>query len=86
MVPRNTLRRSFIFTNEDTTDSVFIKRERGESLTVSSTDHDHKIPPGGLIALNWGTDGKEAIQDRWTCIASANTPRVAWFETEDVAR
>jgi hypothetical protein len=75
-----------IFSNEDSTDSVFVKRERAETPTVSATDHDHKIAPGGIITLNFGTDGVEAIQDRWTCIASANTPRISWFETEDIKR
>ncbi len=86
IIPRNAIRKSFIFQNEDATDSVFIKRERAENSTVSSTDHDHRIGPGGIIALNYGTDGIEAVKGRWTCIASANTPRISWFETEDITR
>ena len=86
LVPRNRLRKSMIFSNESAADSVFIKRERAETPTVTSTDHDHRIGPGGILTLNFGTDGIEAIQDRWTVIASANTPRIAWFETEDVVR
>lgn len=84
--PRNRLRQSFVIQNEDSTDAVFIKRERAVTPTVSSTDHDHRIGPGGAIALNFGTDGQEAIQDRWTIIAAANTPRVSTFETENVVR
>ncbi|MFA5365524.1 MAG: hypothetical protein WC325_10140 [Candidatus Bathyarchaeia archaeon] len=53
---------------------------------MTATDHDHRIGPGGILTLNFGTDGIEAIQDRWTVIASANVPRIAWFETEDVVR
>lgn len=86
LVPRNRSRKSMIFSNEDSADSVYIKRERAETPTVSATDHDHRIGPGGLISLNFGTDGIEAIQDRWTVVASANTPRIAWFETEDIVR
>lgn len=86
VVPRNTQRKSFVVQNEDTTDSIFLKRERAETPTVSSTDHDHRIGPGGAIALNDFNDGKEAVQDRWTAVASANTPRISFFETEDVKR
>jgi hypothetical protein len=84
--PRNTLRKSFVIQNEDAADAVYIKRERSGGLTVSSTDHDHRIGPGGLISVNNLTDGTESIQDRWTVIAAANTPRVSFFETEDVQR
>lgn len=80
------MRKSMVFQNEDTTDSIFIKRERDGALTVSTTDHDHRLAPGGALALNFGTDGLEAIQDRWTCVSSANTPRVSLFETEDIVR
>ena len=86
LITRNRLRKSFVFQNEDTTDAVFIKRERAATPTVSSTDHDHRIGPGGAIALNFQNDGPEAIQDSWTIIAAANTPRISWFETEDVVR
>ena len=32
------------------------------------------------------TDGKEAIEDRWTIIAASGTPRVSFFETENIER
>lgn len=83
LVLRNRGRKSIVFQNEDATDSVFIKRERAITPTVSSTDHDFKLVPLSALALNFQNDGVEAIQDRWTMIASANTPRVAWFETSD---
>lgn len=86
IMPRNTYRKSLVIQNEDSTDTVFVKREHGEGLTVSSTDHDIKLGPGASIALNSITDGMEAIQSRYTAIASANTPRVAFFETEDIKR
>lgn len=86
IVPRNSMRKSFVVQNEDATDAVFIKRERAETPSVSTTDHDHRIGPGGAIALNDFTDGKEAVQDRWTVVAAANTPRISFFETEDVVR
>lgn len=84
--PRSTVRKSFTIQNEDGTDIVYAKRERAETPTVSATDHDLKIPPGGSLSLNSLLDGSEAINDRWTAVASANTPRVSFFETEDVRR
>lgn len=86
LVPRNRLRKSLIFQNEDTTDTIFLKRERTETPGVSSTDHDHRLGPGGILSLNFGTDGLEPTQDRWTAISSANTPRISFFETEDAVR
>jgi len=86
ILPRNTTRKSIVFLNEDSADSIYIKKERSENTTVSATDHDYKIGPGGVIALNNVNDGTQAIQERWTCIASANTPRLAYFETEDIIR
>lgn len=86
IIPRNGYRKSLIIQNQDGTDSVFIKRERAETPTVSATVHDWKIGPGGNISLNSITDGMEAIQDRYTGVASANTPRIAYFETEDIKR
>lgn len=86
LIGRNRLRRSIIFQNEDTAINVFVKREREATPTVSATDHDHRIGPGGSLALNSDTDGKEAIQDRWTVIAASGTPRISVFETEDVVR
>lgn len=86
LVPQNRLRRSFIFQNEDATINIFIKREKPGTTSVSTTDHDHRIGPGGSISLNWETDGKEAIQDRWTIVAASGTPRISLFETEDIVR
>lgn len=86
LISRNRLRKSMVFQNEDTTDAIFIKRERAATATVSTTDHDHRLAPGNAITLNFGTDGVEAIQDRWTCVAAANTPRISYFETEEIVR
>jgi hypothetical protein len=86
VVPRGTLRKSIIFQNEDATDTIYLKRERAETPTVSSTDHDHRLSPGGILTLNYGTDGMAPTQDRWTAVASANTPRLSFFESEDVVR
>lgn len=86
LIPRNRHRKSLIIQNEDAAINIFIKRERAETPTVSTTDHDHRLAPGGLIALNFGTDGIEAIQDRYTIIAASGTPRVSFFETEDIVR
>jgi hypothetical protein len=86
LLTRNRYRKSFVIQNEDSTDTLYIKRERVATPTVSSTDHDHRLGPGAAMALNFNTDGIEAIQDSWTIVASANTPRVSYFETEDIVR
>lgn len=86
LVVRNRNRKSLIFQNTDTTDTVFIKRERAATTTVSSTDFDFKLAPGAAVGLNSLLDGKEAIEDSYSVIASANTPIVAVFETEDIVR
>ena len=86
LVLRNRLRKSFIIQNQDGAINIFIKREDFGGLTVSSTDNDHRISPGGFLGLQSGQDGVEAIQGRYTVIAASGTPRVAVFETEDVLR
>ena len=84
--PKNTNRKSFTIKNEDTTISVYVKKERAENTTVSSTIHDHTIGPGGSLSLNAFLDGTQAIQERWTVVAASATPVIAWFETEDINR
>lgn len=86
LLPRNTHRKSLSFSNEDSSIAIFIKRERAETPTVSATNHDHRIGPGGSFALNDGTDGLQATQDRWTGIAESGTPRISFVETEDIIR
>jgi len=86
LIPRNRLRKSMVFQNEDSAINIFIKQERTTTPTVSTTDHDHRLGPGGSLALNFDVDGKEAIQDRWTCVAASGTPRISLFETEEVVR
>jgi len=86
VLPRNTSRKSWIISNEDASIDVFIKREQNASLTVSATDHDHRIAAGASIALSHFVDGKESVIDRWTIVAASGTPRVSFFETEDVMR
>ena len=86
LVPKNTMRKSLLFLNEDGANSVYIKRERSENTTVSSTDHDHRIGPGASFSLNTTLDGVEWIQGRYTVVASAGTPNIAVFETEDFKR
>lgn len=86
IIPANTTRKSLNILNEDGADSVYIKRERSEATTVSATDHDWRIGPGGAVTLNAQMDGIETIRGRFTAISSANTPVVAVFETEDIRR
>lgn len=86
LILENRLRKSFVVQNEDASINIFIKKEKPGSATVSATDHDHRLGPGGAIAINNSTDGKEAIESRWTIVSSSGTPRVSFFETEDVVR
>lgn len=86
VLPGNTSRISMVILNEDSTDSVFVKREANESLTVSATDHDFRIAPGAALALSNLIDGSNSIQARYTAVASANTPRISFFETENIRR
>lgn len=86
LIVRNRNRKSLIIQNTDTTDTVFVKRERAATATVSSTNFDFKLSPGAAVGLNSLLDGTEAIQDSYSVIASANTPVVAVFETEDIVR
>jgi hypothetical protein len=81
LVPQNSQRKSIVFQNEDTADSIYIKKERPGNTTVSSSDHDYKIFPASGIVLSFQSDGEEAVQERWTYIASANTPRISIVET-----
>lgn len=86
IIPANATRKSLAILNEDSTEVIYIKREYGEALTVSATDHDWKIGPGGAISFNSLLDGSTGVQSRYTVVAGANTPRIAFFETEDIKR
>lgn len=86
LLPQNRLRKSFIIQNEDASIPMFIKFEKPGTSSVSPTNHDHRLGPGGNIALNQFTDGLEQVQERITIIAESGTPRVSYFETEDVRR
>lgn len=86
LFPRNAQRKSWLVQNEDSTITVYIKRERSENTTCSATDHDFAIAPGASLGLNSLLDGLQSIQDRWTIIAASGAPRIATFETEDVTR
>ena len=86
ILPHNSLRKSFVISNEDASIPVYVKQESAATPTVSATDHDHRVGPGGVLAVNYGLDGLQAIQSRWTIVADSGTPRIAYFETEDVRR
>lgn len=85
-IPQSALRKSLVLQNTDATDTIFIMRERNSGLAVTSTNYDIKLGPGASLSLSSLLDGTEAIQDRYTAIASANTPILAVFETEDIRR
>ena len=86
LLPQNRLRKSFVIKNEDSAINVFMMFERPGTSAVSTTVHDHRIGPGGALAVNSLTDGLREIQERVTIIAASGTPRVSSFETEDVPR
>lgn len=86
LATRNRMRKSLLIQNTSTTDTAYVKRERNETLAVTSTDFDFKIGPGGAIGLNSLLDGIEAIQDRYSAIAAAGAPVLSFFETEDAQR
>ncbi len=86
LIPSNASRKSIAILNEDTTDTIFVKMEMGELLTVSAIDHDWRLGPGGSLSLNSLLDGTQTIQSRFTMIATANTPRISVFDTEDIRR
>lgn len=75
-----------IIQNESDTIDMFLKKEKPGELLVSTTVHDHRLSAGGHLSLNNGTDGKSAIQERWTIVAASGTPRASFFETEDINR
>ena len=86
LVVRNRNRKSVVFQNTDGTNVVYIKRERGPSFSVTSTNFDYRLGPGASFGLNSMLDGTEAIQDSFSCVAGAGNPVVAVFETEDITR
>lgn len=86
LIPENKLRKSLTIQNEDASIDAFIKQEEPGNTTISATDHDHRIGPGGAAALNSLLDGKAAIQSRWTIVAASGTPRISIFETEEDER
>lgn len=86
VLPRNRLRKSWVIQNEDASISVFLKQERVATPTVSSTDHDHALAAGSSIALSTLVDGAEQIEDRWTAVAASGTPRISFFQTENIVR
>lgn len=84
VVPQNKLRKSIIFKNIDATDSIFL--ETGNGTGVTSSTAGLKLAPGGILTFNSFLDGESTIQNQWFAIASANTPKLLWYETEDVQR
>lgn len=83
-VPQNRLRKSIVFTNIDTIDSIFLDNKGSALLTTANAGI--RLRPGDSIAFNKLIDGDAEITDAWTTIASANTPTLLWFETEEVQR
>lgn len=86
LIPRNKLRQSMSFQNEDSAINVFIKREPPSQTSVSATNHDAMIPAGGSLELDSNADGEAQVCDRWTIIAASGTPRISIIETEIIDR
>lgn len=86
LIPENLNRKSIFVQNNSSTDAIFLKWEEPGFTTVSSTNHDIRIAPGGALVLSSGQDGTQQIEGRITVIAAANTPSVAVFETENIRR
>jgi len=85
--PENKLRKSHIIQNTDAAINIFVQFRRiGTGAVVSSTNFDHRIGPGGSLALNSDIDGIESIQNRIEGIAASGTPLISFFETEDKRR
>lgn len=82
----NLLRKSVVFHNTDSSINIFIKKERGNDLAVTSTNYDHKLGPGDGIGLTVDDDGEEATQHRWTAIAASGTPILSVTENEKIRR
>lgn len=86
LLPQNANRKSFVIQNEDSTIDVFIKFESPGGLSVSTTDHDHRLGAGDALGLSTVADGRREIQERITVIAASGTPRVSFFETQDLRK
>ena len=86
ILSENRLRKSFIIQNEDGSIACFVKFEKPNGLTVSTTDHDHRIGAGAVLSVNSLLDGKDQIGSRITIIAASGTPLISFFETEEERR
>lgn len=83
-VPQNRLRESIVFTNIDTTNSIFLDNKNIGTITANNAGI--KLRAGDSIALNKLIDGDAQITDSWQAIADAGTPTLLWFETETITR
>ena len=86
LILKNLLRKSWIVQNEDTAIDCYLRQENLGDLSVSATIHDHRLGPGGLLSFALTDDGPEAVKSRWTIIAASGTPRISFYETEEVVR
>jgi len=86
LIPENKLRKALTIQNEDASINVFVKQEAPGSTTVSATDHDHRLGPGGIVSVTITEDGEQAVRGRWTIIAASGTPLISFFESEIVDR
>lgn len=82
-IPQGNLRKSILFINADGAINIHLKKERANGLTVSTSDFDVRLSPGGSFAMNVNDDGEDAVQGRWTAVAASGTPSLVIFETID---
>ena len=83
-IPESGHRKSIVFTNIDTTNDIYLDTSLIPTITVNNAGI--RLRPNDSIALSDMIDGKPQIQDSWQAIASAGTPTLLWFETEDIKR
>jgi hypothetical protein len=83
-VPQNRLRKSIVFTNQDTQDNIFLDNRNIGTITTANAGI--RLRPGDSIAFDTRVDGEAQVTDQWQAIASANTPSLVWFETENFQR
>ena len=87
LIPQNSQRVSLLMMNLDATDNIFGDADtKVPSSGLTTSNASIRLGPGAAISINRLTDGLAQIQDSYTFIASANTPILAWFETENFNR
>ena len=83
-IPENRLRRSLHLFNDDATDKIFLDAKKNAAITAATASIVLNAKSG--FSLNINSDGEFTLTGSFQAIASANTPNLIWFETEDIRR